>query len=374
MSEADPLARLLAAVAREDGATLLDEARAAARERVRERLTEELTRRMLEQVAAAAPDATASEPPTAADVSPPAADPVRPAADPPPPAPDPPPPAADRAPPPSAERDPAAAHGVYVYAIVDRAVDAALPEGVAGTPVRSVRAADGALTALVSDVSLEEFGDEALRRNLNELEWLTATAVAHETVVDAALAATTVVPMRLCTIFRDDAAVGEMLARERGDLEATLARLQGTHEWGVKVVADAEALNDAVARESERLRELRSGIGAVGEGAGYFASRELERATREEADAELERRARDIHEALVGIALDARVNPPSNRELAGYQGDMVLNGAYLVAHERTEELRALVDRLGEEHGAHGLGLDLTGPWPPYNFSTLAGVL
>jgi hypothetical protein len=371
MREPEALARVLAALAREDSEGLLDEARAAARDRVRERLTEELTQRLLAAVA----ERAAPAPPPASPPPPEPAAPPRPAAaTPPPPEPVEPPRPAAATPPPAAEREPAGERGVYVYAIVDRPVDADVPAGVAGTPVRSVRAADGALVALVSDVPLDEFGDEALRHNLNELEWLAATAVAHETVVDSALKATTVVPMRLCTIFRDDDAVEKMLARERGDLEATLARLQGAQEWGVKVVADAEALNDAVERESERLRELRRGIASVGEGAGYLASRELERATREEAEAQLERRTRAIHEGLAGLALDARVNPPSNRDLAGYQGDMVLNGAYLVAHERTEELRALIARLGEEHGAHGLAIDLTGPWPPYNFSMLAGAL
>jgi hypothetical protein len=370
MSEPDPLGRLLASVAHEDAATLLDEARAAARERVREMLTDELTRLLLDEVAErsapSAPPPAAAERPRADD-----APSVKPRREP--------EPEPERAPQPElsqeAEATPTGERGVYVYAVVDRAVDdAGLPEGVASAPVRSVPAEDDALVALVSDVSLDEFGDEALRRNLNELDWLAATAVAHEHVVDAALQVTTVVPMRLCTIFRDDDAVREMLARERGDLDAALARLQGTHEWGVKVLADAEVLNDAVARDDERLRELRRGMAAVGEGAGYFASRELERATREEAEAQLQQRTHGIHEALAALAVDARVNPPSNRDLAGYQGDMVLNGAYLVAHDRTEELRTLVARLDEEHRGHGLSLELTGPWPPYNFSMLAGAL
>ena len=371
MSEPEPLARLLAAIAREDSEGLLDEARAAARDRVRERLTDELARQLLEQLAARAlpaspPRETVVRGPAAVTADAPVPDTESAARS----------SAAGGAPPspPSAEREPAGAHGVNVYGIVDGAVEAGLPLGVAEATVRAIQGADGALTALVSDVSLDDFGDEALKRNLNELEWLAATAVAHETVVDAALQVTTVVPMRLCTIFRDDEAVRQMLARERGDMEAALARLEGAHEWGVKVVADAEELSDAAARESEQLRELRRRMASVGEGAGYFASRELERATREEAEAQLERRTRDIHEALVGLALDGRVNPPSNRELAGYQGDMVLNGAYLVAHERTEELRALVGRLAEEHDAHGLAIELTGPWPPYNFSMLAGAL
>jgi hypothetical protein len=368
MADARRIDRLLDEMAREDAGALIAEARAAARDRVRERLTDELTDRLLEQIADRAEPRTAApevEPPKAAPVAPPTAAPCVP---PPEAAPDAAPSASAAAP------EPAAGSGVYVYAVVAGEVDADLPAGVADSTVRAVPAARGALSALVSDVSLEQFGDEALRHNLNELEWLAGTAVAHENVVDAALRATTVVPMRLCTIFRGDDAVREMLARERLDLEAALTRLHGAHEWGVKVLADADALGDAVAQDSERLRDLRRNMASAGEGAGYFASRELARATREETEAQLARRTGDIHEALAALAVDARVNPPSNRDLAGYQGDMVLNGAYLVAHERTEQLRALVARLAEEHGAHGLGIELTGPWPPYNFSMLAGAL
>jgi hypothetical protein len=182
------------------------------------------------------------------------------------------------------------------------------------------------------------------------------------------------VPMRLCTIFRNDGAAREMLVRERATLEETLERLRGSNEWGVKVVADARAVAGAVAQRNERVQELRDTIGAAGEGAGYLASRRLERLTREEVDADLEQWTRDIHEAVSGLASDARVNPASNRDLAGYEGEMVLNAAYLVTEARTEEFRALVASLAERHGEHGLTVDLTGPWPPYNFSMMSGAL
>jgi hypothetical protein len=46
---------------------------------------------------------------------------------------------------------------------------------------------------------------------------------------------------------------------------------------------------------------------------------------------------------------------------------MLLNGAYLVEVERTEGLRRLLSELEDRHHDLGARLELTGPWPPYNF-------
>src|SRR5258707_13136802 len=70
------------------------------------------------------------------------------------------------------------APGIWVYALAKRG-EPTLPglAGVAGAPVRLVDA-DG-LTAVVSDVTLEDFGEGALRRNLEDMAWLEAVARAH---------------------------------------------------------------------------------------------------------------------------------------------------------------------------------------------------
>ena len=54
-------------------------------------------------------------------------------------------------------------------------------------------------------------------------------------------------------------------------------------------------------------------------------------------------------------------------EVSGHEGDMILNGVYLVDDQDIPEFRALVERVGEEYRAVGVALELTGPWPPYNF-------
>ena len=46
---------------------------------------------------------------------------------------------------------------------------------------------------------------------------------------------------------------------------------------------------------------------------------------------------------------------------------MVLNAAYLVEAERVERLREAAAELEAEHASLGTQIDVTGPWPPYNF-------
>ena len=86
--------------------------------------------------------------------------------------------------------------GVWAYAVVGGVQEEPLSRlsGVGGTPVRAVRAAG--LAAVVATVGLEEFGEAPLRRNLENLAWLDATARAHHQVIQALADAGPVVPMR----------------------------------------------------------------------------------------------------------------------------------------------------------------------------------
>jgi hypothetical protein len=49
---------------------------------------------------------------------------------------------------------------------------------------------------------------------------------------------------------------------------------------------------------------------------------------------------------------------------------MILNGAYLVPRAEATAFARLVEEQQRRHA--GLELEVTGPWPPYNFASLAG--
>jgi Gas vesicle synthesis protein GvpL/GvpF len=272
---------------------------------------------------------------------------------------------------PAARREPRRAEGdgVWTYCVM-RAGDAPaeLPSGV--DPASAVKTLDQAgLIALISRVPLAEFGEESLRENLNDLPWLERVARAHESVLESALAGGPIVPLRLCTIFGDEAGVRAMLMQEERQLRSALERVDGRQEWAVKLIVDRDALV-AVARErSPEVAALEAELAARTEGGAYMHERKLDRLVADLVDRLAAELAEDVHARLGDWAADSVLNPPQNRELSGHEGEMLLNGAYLVEAEREEGVRRLLRELEDRHSKVGARLELTGPWPPYNFVT-----
>jgi hypothetical protein len=225
----------------------------------------------------------------------------------------------------------------------------------------------GDLAALVSRVPLAEFAAEPLRENLNDLGWLERVARAHEAVLDGTLRQSTIVPLRLCTLYESDESVREMLERERDGLTRALDALEGRQEWAVKLLVDEERLAEHARSRSTEAAALEGELGARTGGGAYMLRRRLERHVREAVDGLGAELADEVHAQLADAAGDAIVLPPQNPELSGHEGKMLLNGAYLVDADRVDRVRELVAELEERHRALGARLVLTGPWPPYNF-------
>jgi hypothetical protein len=266
---------------------------------------------------------------------------------------------------------PLSGDALWVYCVV-RADGASPPKaaGVAGGRVELVES--GELAAMVGPVPLAEFGEEPLRRNLNELPWLERVARAHEAVLEHALAERAIAPMRLCTIYESADRVRTMLDASRERFLETLEVLEGRQEWGVKLLLDPSRLAAEARRHVPDAEAHEAQVAERGEGAGYMLQRRLERQVAEAADALATEVARQVHARVQDWAVDAVTRPPQNRELSGHEGEMALNAAYLVEANRVDGLRELVAELEAHHRWVGAKLELTGPWPPYNFVPQGG--
>ncbi|MEU0967129.1 GvpL/GvpF family gas vesicle protein [Streptomyces sp. NPDC005917] len=243
----------------------------------------------------------------------------------------------------------------YVYAVC-RPFEAALQSqltGVAGAPPGLLR--HRGLVAVVSTVPEGDFAEGPLREHLEDLDWLAATARAHQGVVDALTTVTTPLPLRLATVFRDDSGVRTMMEAREADFLHTLDRLEGRVEWGVKLYADPPEKDPAPA-------------GKPASGRDYLRQRRTRSREHEEKWRAAEEFARVLHERLSQHAEDSRLHPPQNAALSGVPGQNLLNAAYLVGRSDSEEFVELVDRTKGE--APGMRVELTGPWAAYSFTEL----
>jgi len=247
--------------------------------------------------------------------------------------------------------------GRYLYAIA-RGIggeDLAGIRGLRDVPLRLIE--HHGLTAVVSEVDLEEFGEAGLRRNLEDLGWLEEVARTHNEVVHAVATKAPTAPLRLATIYRDDDGVRARLEQWHDALQQTLSRVEGCMEWSVKAFTAART-EPSPAPES-------TGGGA---GTAYLMRRKAETAQREVAAEEAAALADEIHAVISQQVVASRRLPPQDRRLAHYEGTMTLNGAYLVDDTAVDDFRSAVQQLSAQHPDSRL--DLQGPWPPYSFTTL----
>jgi gas vesicle protein GvpL/GvpF len=234
--------------------------------------------------------------------------------------------------------------GLYVYGVVRSGI--AMPRDLLGVdpdaPVRLLETRG--LAALVSEVPRATFDEAALRRNFGNVAWLEETARAHERVLDAALASTAVVPLRLGTVLVGAEPVLDLLRREHAALLDALERLTGRAEWGVKVFAAPGAIEREAFRRAARDDE--EWDDTVPAGTEW---------------------AEEIHAELALLADEALMNPPQCPQSGGHPGEMLLNGVYLVDDEEASAFRSMSRELAERFAGRGLDIVLDGPGPAYNF-------
>lgn len=237
--------------------------------------------------------------------------------------------------------------GIWAYAITEHdllsgpegEVDLSWLTGVGESKVRT--ATCSGLTALVSDVNMAEYGEAALRENLENLDWLDEVAREHHYVIDAAVRLFPLLPVRLATVYSGDDALRSALAGHNAQLLDALHRVGGRVEWGVKAYAAAEP---------EGTREHRPRPGADKAEPGQAAAVSG---------------AQAVHADLTAKATDTRLHPPQSVQLSGIRQPMLLNAAYLLEASDGVTFTAAVAGAASAHTE--LRIELTGPWPPYSF-------
>jgi hypothetical protein len=117
---------------------------------------------------------------------------------------------------------------VYLYCVTG--VEAGDVEALKGVPggLRVIRHSD--VSAVIGRVSIKEFGEEAIRKNLADTNWLESRVMLHERVVERVMSNGPVVPFKFATIFETEDKVKELLEERAEEYSTLLGWLCGKQE------------------------------------------------------------------------------------------------------------------------------------------------
>ena len=260
----------------------------------------------------------------------------------------------------------------YVYGIASESevsTGAAIPESGIDPNAAVEQVTFGGLTAFVSQVQIDEFSGSGFKTRLQDKVWLKEKVKLHSHVLDTINDGRTVIPMRFCTVYRNDEEVSQLLSTNREHYLKVLEKISGKREWSVRIYRDEEKLAAKVA-QSDRLVE--DSLGSISKGVVHFVKEEMDRLNKIGGEQAIELMSQHCssrsHAALMDCAADGLFKPTLGEN--GEPGsDIVLNAAYLVKVGEEDKIRDEVDRLASEYTELGFRFEVHGPWPPYHFAT-----
>ena len=230
-----------------------------------------------------------------------------------------------------------------------------VPAGLSGSRDIRVLEAGDHLWLVASSVPEAKYGEAALARGLQDLEWVGRRALEHEAVVEHFLGAAAVLPMQLFALFTSDDRAVSHVAGDRKRITRILARIERRVEWGLRLTWDEKAVRDGIDRAHER-----PATGAA------FLSRKRDLLNVNRVQLSAARVAADrLYRAMAREATDARRRKATEQAVPGSR--LLLDAAFLVSARKAAAFRAALRRHSKTLGRSGLVVSLTGPWPPYNF-------
>jgi hypothetical protein len=258
------------------------------------------------------------------------------------------------------------ARGVYLYCFTRRgAVREIKAAGVdEHGPVTTLET--DAAAAVFSTVSLGEFAGDDAPSKTQDLQWIIPRACQHEQVIEEVMRTAPVFPVRFGTVFSSDRVLKKFLAEKSAEVARILDWLSDKEEWAVKGFVDLDRAKQWLMASDPVLAEHRRRLPDA-PGARYFQQKRLDAKTEEAVRLWRRGVVSQVQALLAPHAVDTCPLRPQPRNLTGRDAEMIFNAAYLLLRSDIDTFRERVAEAGAAYAEQGLTLEVSGPWPPYNF-------
>lgn len=218
------------------------------------------------------------------------------------------------------------------------------PMGMEGKPVCLI--SENGVTAAVSEIMASE-------RSPSVSDLLT-----YGNIIERFHRDRTVIPMRYGCLLDHEAAVVNLLRNHKEQYESLLQELDGLVEMGIRLLASARPpaphLDIAPSMETKT-------------GHSYLKARRTHYAEIDNATKQSELSAEQYGQIFSGLYRKYKIEPALKQSPSTYAALFSLSLFFLVPRESVDPFRDIFREMSKQDHSKPL---LSGPWPPYNFSSL----
>jgi hypothetical protein len=254
---------------------------------------------------------------------------------------------------------------VYLYCVADK------ESKINGLGNNLYSICHNGLYAVASRVEQLEFGEEGLKKNMADFEWVKTRASLHEKIIERVMSSTNVIPFKFATLFNTDNSLKAMLEQYGQEFKAILRKLANKQEWGLKIYCNPEKLKASFSNDDSEVLKIENEIKSSSVGRSYFLKKKKDELIEKTLNEEINGCGQESFELLKELSFEARINRLLPKEVTEREDEMVLNSAFLVDRDEVGDFQNMVDTLKMHYEGKGFLLDCTGPWPPYNFCGLS---
>ena len=314
--------------------------------------------------------------------------------------------------------------GIYTYCLTRTPVS--FPHTIIGIDgIHEVYSVEQeGIFAVLSDVSLKEYSEAALDKNMTDMAWLVPRAKRHEEVIEFVMMHATlnqhvisnsplptlpssssfsirskgevgwvkrsapnknidgfaslnpsymastgqhtpVVPLRFCTIYKNLEGLFKAVTPHKEKILNFLDYTADKTEWSVKVFCDKAIFVKYSDKDKEPSATAAQTSLLPGE--AYLLAKKMRKIKEENFKQDLQMYLKDIDFTLSQFADSYRFLQCTDKNIHGRPLDMVMNTAFLVEQQTFNMFKDTLDMLAEKYRNEGLAFEFSGPWPPYNF-------
>ncbi|SDJ97705.1 GvpL/GvpF family gas vesicle protein [Sediminibacillus albus] len=228
----------------------------------------------------------------------------------------------------------------------------------------------GSITAVTCHVHPDEFSEENLAKNTENMAWLQEKAFHHHQMMNQLHKSYTVIPLKFGTIYTAIASLKAAVQEHEENILSLFQALQGKEEWNMKIYVKDDKFREKVMAGNQEIEKKQQEIEQLSKGKQYFEKKKMGQFIEEQVKKEIETSCKQVHQKLKIYSQAEELKKNWGKKVTGKTDGMYWNSAYLLPRG---EVEAFLETIKQEQAEAsrketGLTFEVTGPWPAYHFS------